>query len=139
MQHPKFGILATIADAVYDQKLKDAVIVPITINYEKVLEGDTYPYELMGEEKIRESLLRLIRASSTLVQNYGKIYIEVMEPISLKKYTEEVKTQHGITERREVVERLGYQITHLLQDNLVIMATSMVAAILLMHRKGIME
>ena len=49
MQEPKFGILGTVADAVFDKKLPNAVIVPITINYEKVLEGDTYPYELMGE------------------------------------------------------------------------------------------
>lgn len=56
----------TVAEAVFDNKLQDAVIVPITINYEKVLEGDTYPYELMGEEKIRESLMRLMRASTTL-------------------------------------------------------------------------
>jgi glycerol-3-phosphate O-acyltransferase len=58
--------LNTVAEAVFDNKLQDAVIVPITINYEKVLEGDTYPYELMGEEKIRESLMRLMRASTTL-------------------------------------------------------------------------
>lgn len=66
------------------------MIVPITINYEKVLEGDTYPYELMGEEKVRESLMRLMRASTTLLQNYGKIYIEIIEPISLKKYAQQI-------------------------------------------------
>jgi glycerol-3-phosphate O-acyltransferase len=35
MQEPKFGILGTISDAVFDGKIVDAMIVPITINYEK--------------------------------------------------------------------------------------------------------
>lgn len=57
---PKFGILGTVVETVLDERLSDGIIVPITINYEKVLEGDTYPYELMGEEKVKESLRRLI-------------------------------------------------------------------------------
>lgn len=30
-------------------KISDVCIVPLTINYEKVLEGDTFPSELLGE------------------------------------------------------------------------------------------
>lgn len=56
----------------------------MTINYEKVLEEDTYPYELMGEEKVKESTMRLIKASKVLKENYGKIFVEFCEPISVK-------------------------------------------------------
>ena len=72
---PKFGILNIITDAVYDNKLHNATVVPITINYEKVLEADTYPYELLGEEKVKESLLRVIKAGKIISSNYGRIYI----------------------------------------------------------------
>ena len=33
-----------------DQK-KDIKIVPITVNYDRVYEGDTFPLELLGEAK----------------------------------------------------------------------------------------
>ena len=84
---PKFGLLSIVADAVFDQKLPDATILPITINYEKVLEADTYPYELLGEEKVKESLLRVIKAARILNTNYGRIYIEFSKTISLKEYS----------------------------------------------------
>jgi glycerol-3-phosphate O-acyltransferase len=33
------------------EEIEDVVLVPITINYEKVYEGEAFPYELLGEEK----------------------------------------------------------------------------------------
>ena len=39
-----------LVDAVIEKKIPDLCMVPITINYEKVMEGDTYPKILMGEE-----------------------------------------------------------------------------------------
>ena len=93
----------------------------------------------MGEEKIRESLMRQMRASTTLLQNYGKIYIEVCKPISVRKYAQSLQQAQQITDRRVMVEHLGYHITHTLSDNLVVQPTSMVAAVLMMHRKGIVE
>lgn len=75
MLHPKFGIMGIVSDAVFDNKIPDAKIVPVTLNYDKVLEGDTFPYELLGEEKVKESLPRLIKAAKTLTMNFGRIYV----------------------------------------------------------------
>lgn len=83
---PKFGLLSIVADTVFDSKLTDVTVLPITINYEKVLEADTYPYELLGEEKVKESLLRVIKAARILSTNYGRIYIEFGDTISLRNY-----------------------------------------------------
>jgi glycerone phosphate O-acyltransferase/fatty acyl-CoA reductase len=47
----------------------------LTINYEKVLEGDTFPGELLGEEKVAESLGRVIKASLIMRNNYGRVYV----------------------------------------------------------------
>jgi glycerol-3-phosphate O-acyltransferase len=71
--------------------------MPMAINYEKVLEADTYPYELLGEEKVRESLLRVIRAAKILSLNYGRIYIEFGTLISVREYSKaqcEVRRTH---------------------------------------------
>ena len=32
-------------------EIEDVILVPITINYDKVYEGEAFPYELLGEEK----------------------------------------------------------------------------------------
>jgi glycerone phosphate O-acyltransferase/fatty acyl-CoA reductase len=63
---PKFGLLGIVVDTVAENKIPDATIIPITINYEKVLEADTYPLELLGENKVRESLLRVLKATALL-------------------------------------------------------------------------
>jgi glycerol-3-phosphate O-acyltransferase len=75
MLQPKFDILNIIVDAVMEERVADVCIVPMTINYEKVLEGDTFPEELLGEEKVEESLLRVIKAAKLLRVNYGRVYI----------------------------------------------------------------
>jgi glycerol-3-phosphate O-acyltransferase len=46
---PKFGLLGIVTDAVHEGRINDATILPIAITYEKVLEAETYPYELLGE------------------------------------------------------------------------------------------
>ena len=60
---PKSGLLGIVVDSVLENKIPDATIIPITINYEKVLEADTYPLELLGENKVKESLLRVLKAT----------------------------------------------------------------------------
>ena len=57
---PKFGLLGVVVDTIIEGKIPNATIIPLTINYEKVLEADTYPLELLGENKVKESLLRVI-------------------------------------------------------------------------------
>ena len=82
---PKFGLLGIVVDTVVENRVPDATIVPITINYEKVLEADTYPLELLGENKVKESLLRVLSAVKLLNANHGRVYIEFGEPISVRK------------------------------------------------------
>ena len=93
---PKFGLLNIVSDTVFQGKLPDVTYLPLTINYEKVLEADTYPYELLGEEKVKESLLRLIKASRILSTNYGRIYIDFGAKISLKDFASKYNTMENI-------------------------------------------
>ena len=86
---PRFGMLNIVVDTYLDKKLPDLQIIPITINYERVLEGETFPFELLGEDKVKESFSRIITASSTLRMNFGRVYVEFNEPVSLKKYVNE--------------------------------------------------
>ncbi len=48
-----------------DGKIPDAQILPVTINYEKILEGTSFTYEMMGETKIR-----LVEYSPNYIADY---------------------------------------------------------------------
>ena len=91
MLTPKFGLLNIVTDTFFDKKLPDVQLVPVTINYEKIVEGETFPFELLGESKVKESLVRVVKAASILNQNFGRVYIEFAEPMSLKDYTQKYK------------------------------------------------
>ena len=147
---PKFGLLKYVADAYFTKKVKDIYILPITINYEKILEGHTYPRELLGLPKVKESLSRLIKATSIIFENYGRIFIDCHEPISLKDYINkelEINKAQGRlldpfkdnSARKFLLNKLGYEIVYSLNKKIVVMPTAIVATILLLHRKGISE
>jgi glycerol-3-phosphate O-acyltransferase len=76
-------LLGIVIDTVIENKIPDATFIPMTINYEKVFEADTYPLELLGESKVKESFLRVLNATKIMNNNQGRIYIEFGEPISI--------------------------------------------------------
>jgi len=140
---PNYNLLSIVTDAYFDKKVPDVQLVPITINYERVAEADTFPFELLGEEKLQLSTRKLLRSYKKLSSNFGKVFVKFCEPISLKNYVESSQTQgnpfSGIAPRKALVENLGLDVMRKLNDNLIIMPTSIVASILLMRRKGIAE
>lgn len=61
----------------------------------------------MGEAKVKESLSRLVKAADVLKENYGRIYLELCETISVKEW---LHTQQGnFTEK---MEKLGNKIVY---------------------------
>ena len=138
---PKQGLLSMCTDTYYQSSVPDIHFLPITINYERVLEGETFPLELLGEEKVRESLTRIIKAVKILNMNFGKIHIVLGEMVSLKQFTGTLGMDPIANPEHRVVinQRLGQEIVLRLQENLAIMASALVAAVLLMHRRGVSE
>mmetsp|Transcript_32012 Transcript_32012/g.31710 ORF Transcript_32012/g.31710 Transcript_32012/m.31710 type:complete len:821 (-) Transcript_32012:23-2485(-) len=140
--HPKFGLLSMCTEAFFEGEVQDIHFVPVTINYERVLEGETFPFELLGEEKVRESLLRVVKSSKILNMNFGKIYVTLSEPISIKAFALSKVPSNQIVNSQakdNINKLLGYEIVYRLQDHIMIMPTSLVAAVLLMHRRGVSD
>jgi glycerone phosphate O-acyltransferase/fatty acyl-CoA reductase len=73
--------------------VSDVTVVPITINYEKIMEGNMYANELSGERKIKESLSSLIRARQVLNSNFGHTTVVFGKPFSLVGWTAEHKAR----------------------------------------------
>lgn len=72
---PCFDILSVVLDTVVYNKVADVCFIPMTVNYEKVLEGDNFPGELLGEDKLAESLWRVIKTLPRLNINHGRVHI----------------------------------------------------------------
>jgi glycerol-3-phosphate O-acyltransferase len=45
---PKYGFLSILTKAYYKKKVEDLTFIPVTINYTRTLEGETFPIELTG-------------------------------------------------------------------------------------------
>jgi glycerol-3-phosphate O-acyltransferase 1/2 len=81
---PKSGILSVIVDAYMDGTIEDALLVPVSMNYERLVDGN-FVREQLGMPKKMETFSSTIRAIwSTLRGNYGIVKIEICQPFSLK-------------------------------------------------------
>ncbi|KAL8447397.1 hypothetical protein Emag_004368 [Eimeria magna] len=108
---PKRGILTTVLEMVLRGPSLDVTLVPISVSYDKILEAETFPQELLGEPKKAEALSRVLKATRLLADRsyqqklmagpgsrglspqFGPGYrpcgtatINVMEPISFREY-----------------------------------------------------
>lgn len=61
------------------------MIVPVTINYDKVYEGQEFPYELLGEDKNDETFLKTLKSVLWITERYGRVCVNYCKPISLKE------------------------------------------------------
>lgn len=136
---PKYGFLSILTSSYYKKKVKDMTFVPITINYTRTLEGETFPFELTGEEKVKESLGRILKAVEIFSMNLGTIYLDFCEPIHLSKYTEEaialkpsLNPFENEKDKLAITNDLGLKIVQELQSHVRIMPPNLVASILLL-------
>ncbi len=81
---PKGGMLAMTVGSYIKNPRRPVVFVPIYFGYEKLIEGDSFINELGGAEKKRETLFGLIRSVKALRENFGKVYVNVGDPVELE-------------------------------------------------------
>lgn len=81
---PKGGILSVIIDAYLDGTIEDALLVPVSMNYERLVDGN-FVREQLGQPKKMETFASTFHAMwSTLMGNYGIVKVNVCQPFSLK-------------------------------------------------------
>ena len=67
------------------EELEDVLLVPVTINYDKVYEGEQFPYELLGEQKPKESLFKIIKSFLFVREKQGRVIVKYCKPMSFKQ------------------------------------------------------
>ena len=96
---PKLGLVSLVVDPYLNKEVEDILFVPITINYEKVVEEDNHVRELMGENKQKPSLKKLLKVvfGKILGRSYGRINVQFAEPVLFSQFAEKCKIEHSIT------------------------------------------
>ncbi|CAG9794730.1 unnamed protein product [Diatraea saccharalis] len=84
-QPPKAGILSVIMDAYLDGTIDDALLVPVALNYDKLVDGN-FVREQLGMPKQMETFWSALRGIWwTLNTDHGTIRVDFNQPISLKE------------------------------------------------------
>lgn len=80
---PKGGMLAMTVHAYLQKPRTPVVFVPIYLGYERLLEGRAFTSELSGGKKQKETVLALLKSLRSLKEDYGRVFVNFGEPISL--------------------------------------------------------
>ncbi|KAJ5587212.1 uncharacterized protein N7459_002977 [Penicillium hispanicum] len=142
---PKFGILSFIVDSVLSGRVDDTIICPVSTQYDKVIETESYISELLGQPKQKENLADLISSSSVLSLKLGRVDVRFHEPWSLREFLTQQLTRLNQSspgsdqklahaERGRILRTLGYRVLSEINDVSVMMPTALVGTVLLTLR-----
>ena len=82
---PKTGMLSMTVRSFLRDPARPVVFLPVYFGYERIVEGSTYIGELSGKPKEKESVFGLLRAFRKLRERFGKVHVNLGEPIPLAK------------------------------------------------------
>jgi glycerol-3-phosphate O-acyltransferase len=86
---PKTGMLSMTLRSFLRQPVRPVVFVPVYIGYERIMEIDSYLGELSGKPKEKESLWAFVRGLKRLRENFGRVHVNIGEPIPLQPVLDE--------------------------------------------------
>lgn len=128
--HPKLGILKCIVNVLLKNEVQDIIIVPISINYDRLLEDKLYSYELLGIPKPKETTLGLINSIKNMDDQYGNIYINFASPFSLQKYIKDLNA-NGKNNENNIISTLAHEIVYRQQHNMILSYFNILAVALI--------
>ncbi|KAN0060221.1 hypothetical protein ACQY0O_007550 [Thecaphora frezii] len=142
---PKLGILKYIVEGLLAERTDDVWICPVSLQYDSVIESETYVSELLGKPKESESLLGLLSGSSSLLQlKMGRIDIRFDTPWSLQGFIREQRERRGGGDELDIrnneqhkvllLRALGYRVLADINKVAVVMPAALVGTVILTLR-----
>lgn len=141
MVMPRYGLLSMIIQAFQDGYCDNLAAVPVYIGYDRVIEERAYLNELAGAPKVPENTAEIIRTTKILRKRFGRVYINIGEPIVMKEYLEAQEKpieEMTLDERQSLYRKIGYEVVLKINNVSVVTPFAMVSCGLLSHdRRGI--
>ena len=148
---PKLGILKYLVETIVENKTEDVFICPVNVQYDNVVEAETFVSELLGKPKEAESLLGLLSGAGNLLSlQMGRIDVRFKTPWSLRGFiNEQIKRREAPGPNGQKVEldlvnnpkhkiillkALGYRALADINQSGVVMPAALVGAIMLTLR-----
>ena len=146
---PKFGILSFLLDSVLSGRVEDAIVCPVSTQYDKVIETESYISELLGQPKPKENLQDFLSASSVLSLKLGRVDVRFSEPWSLKAFINEQRQcaneaqpssrstdqdPYRPKDRIRILRTLGFKVLSDINAVSVVMPTALIGTVLLTLR-----
>jgi glycerol-3-phosphate O-acyltransferase len=137
---PKGGMLVMTVNSYVKSPQRPIVFVPVYFGYEKLIEGDDFIGELGGAQKKKESIGGLFSSIKSLRDQFGKVYVNIAEPIELEAtldrlYPEWREYEYDNGERPPwlagIVDELGTQIMQGINSAAAVTPISLLAYVLL--------
>ncbi len=128
---PRLGFLSILLNAYKNNACEDMNFVPIFVGYDRVPEEKSYLHEVEGGKKEPENLRQVIRARKALGKKYGRIYVRIGEPLSLKTLLEEneIRLQDAPQKTFNTLCRgIGLQLAHAIDRATVVTPHALVAS-----------
>jgi glycerol-3-phosphate O-acyltransferase len=122
----RFGLMKTSLDHQERGLPKPLAFIPVYVGYEKLVEGASYLSELRGGDKKRESLLDLARNLKLIRQDFGRVQVNIGEPIRLDEW---LATYTGSAEHR--LPSLCHDVMAHINDAATVNPVNLVAAVTL--------
>lgn len=137
---PKYGLLSMVIQAYQEKYCDNFSAIPVYIGYDRVIEEKSYLKELAGESKTPENTAEIIKTSKVLTKRYGRVYVNIGEPLVMKDYLasqEKPIEQMSLEERQSLYRKIGYELVLEINKVAVVTPFSLVAAVILSHdRRG---
>lgn len=145
---PKFGILSFVLDSVLSGRVDDAIICPVSTQYDKVIETESYISELLGQPKAKENLQNFLSASSVLSLRLGRVDVRFYQPWSLKDFIatqrarldsssdipQALRNPQSHESKIRLLRTLGYRVLSDINAVSVVMPTALIGTVLLTLR-----
>ena len=137
---PKYGLLSMIIQAYQEGACDDLALIPVYIGYDRVIEEKSYLKELGGAPKTKDKTTDLLRSSKVLRKRYGRVYLNIGEPIQMKSYLAALEKKFEdmiLEERQSIYRKIGYEIVLRIGNVSVVTPYALISAGLLSHdRRG---
>ena len=139
---PKLGLLNMVVEAALAVPNKELFFVPVSIGYDRLVEGSSYVRELTGGEKQEEDARGLLKTTGLLRGRYGRLNIQFGEILSLRDIRangEPASARDGErpalhpAKRRALVTRLAHRVMAEINDATAVTPGAVVATALLNH------
>lgn len=153
---PKVGMFKYVVEAWRSPGAPEITFVPVSIDYEKIIEHASYQAELEGKEKKREDIGALLRTRKILRSRYGRVHVSFGAPIKLSQFAqrreimipERASTTASSSQPTELAPKctdeqssmlaraLGFQVMHDIGRVATVTASGVAAAVLLNPRRA---